>query len=1209
MNCEIEDQCRTLELMDIIEPSQSSWSSPVVPVRKLDGSIRLCVDYRKLNAVTIADRFPLPNLNDAIFGLKGMKYFTSLDLVKGYYQVPLDKHSKQFTAFSTPRAHWQFKRLSFGLRNAPSSFQRVMQTILSDFPWRKVIVYIDDVLIMGETFEEHLQLVERVIRTLSQHGVTLNLEKCKWCCQKVEFLGHVVSEEGLQKPETYMNSVMDFKRPVTKRQLREFLGLVNFQRKFVPNCSLIMKPLSRATGGKGKNVTLHWTSEMDDAFTKLKLAIGKAVTLAFPDYSDDASPLALYTDASGAGMGACLAQKQNGVLRAVAYASTSFNGAEENYSTMEKELAAIRWAVKTFRPFLFGVEFTVHTDHRPLLYLYNMKIVNARLARTLQELAEYNFTIVFTPGRENVAADALSRMEYPAQAETSEKESSECLPYGIVSAKEVPGGGDSLISSLEVVGRHLESYCSHQWNAQELRKAIIDELRKNPSSYGLKCEGTLSRELRRMELPGQILCPEAISAFAQLHGCLVFVHYGIEFPVVHRPIKSSVNKELPRVHLQCLGGVHFNPVLETARYQVPIVHEGVVVFQRDDIVEERELIGNVTSGDFSNETTASSEEDELVGALFTPHVMEETSGAWCDRHHKTHSASIMLQLGDMRCCALIDTGAQVSCVLVNVLNALQMPVEAPTGNKVVGVGSQKSSILGSVSLELTLDQYLISHKFVVVEESSMGFCLILGADFLIANEWIMDMGRLCCRRPGFVDLKFSSPVVSGNLFSMVLVHEDEDRDVGPVNNVDSLQASNFQLRLLRKSLGKPLFSWPQQLKKYRRYNADLGVEGDIIVYQVEGRSVPVVPFKFMVEVALTLHRQRSHPGRQKLLSAVKNLVWHPSVSVVVADISRTCERCQKLKVAGIAQPPVTRIETSSPFELVAVDLISLPRTQKGSTCCLVVVDHNSKWLATVPLRTKTAKDVAEAMKSRILPGLPAIPQRVLSDNGPEFSSRLFNEVLEDLNIHHVYSTPYRPSSNGLVERVNRTLTELLRSEGATGVNWDGHIPKVVITYNNSLHSELSMSPSCYLMTKTHVMRSSHLLSSGDVNRWREGNPSFVPFKVGQLVWRKVVFKGRKLEDKLTERYDGPYKVVLAHGNKLTYVIKHQETGKEYRAHYTQLRRCYLPPRYLRDHPSFLEGEVEREEELDDSELVKLRESFDEKEKGASYALVESSSSD
>ena len=495
VNQEIEEQCRELHLLDIIEPSSSDWSSPVVPIRKKDGSLRLCIDYRRLNAVTKADKFPIPNLSDAVFGLYGVQFFTTLDLIKGYYQVPLDQESRPCTAFSTPRQHWQFKRMSFGMKNAPASFQRTMQYILSGFPWSKVIVYIDDILILGDSFDEHLELCRKVLNSLTQYGVKLNLTKCRWFCEEVEFLGHVVNRQGLRKQKTYVESVVNFPQPKTKTQLREFLGLVNFQRKFIPNCSSVMQPLSQATGGKDKKTPVKWTPEMDVAFNNLKTAMSEEVTLAFPDYTDSAEPLSIYTDASGSDIGSCLTQVQGGQLRMIAYASISFNSAELKYSTIEKELAAIRWSVKTFRPFVFGVEFFINTDHRPLLYLYNLQIVNMRLARTLRELSEYNFVIRYTPGRENMAADALSRMIHVSEEARENLPDEGVLPKGLFASREVPGGGDSLVESLYVAGKFLDGL---PLSSGELRSILVNELIRDPDGYRLPNSKSRNRELRLM---------------------------------------------------------------------------------------------------------------------------------------------------------------------------------------------------------------------------------------------------------------------------------------------------------------------------------------------------------------------------------------------------------------------------------------------------------------------------------------------------------------------------------------------------------------------------------------------------------------------------------------------------------------------------------------------------------------------------------------
>ena len=287
---EIERQCEELMDIGVIEYSKSSFSSPVVPIRKKDGSLRLCIDYRKLNKVTKPDRFPMPNMSDLIFGLQGTQYFTTLDLVRGYYQVPLDPETAEYTAFSTPRNHYQFKRLAFGLRNAPGAFQREMQEVLRGFDNKQVIVYIDDILILGRTFDEHMELVGRVLNTLIEYGMKIKLGKCEWFREQVCFLGHLVGRNGIQKDPEYVNAVQNFPKPENVKKLRSFLGLVNFQRKFIQNCSQICAPLNRWMGSSEKT-KLVWDHEMEEAYKQLKDAMALDLQLWYPDYSAEASLL------------------------------------------------------------------------------------------------------------------------------------------------------------------------------------------------------------------------------------------------------------------------------------------------------------------------------------------------------------------------------------------------------------------------------------------------------------------------------------------------------------------------------------------------------------------------------------------------------------------------------------------------------------------------------------------------------------------------------------------------------------------------------------------------------------------------------------------------------------------------------------------------------------------------------------------------------
>lgn len=1181
VNEEIERQCRELELLDIIESSTSPWSSPVVPIRKKDNTIRLCIDYRRLNDVMKPDKHPLPNLSDAVFGLSGVRFFTTLDLVRGYYQLPLDEESRELTAFSTARAHWQFKRLSFGLKNAPAGFQREMQHILSSFSWRKVIVYIDDVLIMSETFVEHLQLVSKVLSVLRAHGVKVKVSKCRLFEREVQFLGHVVSREGLSKPKAYIEAINEFALPETVRQLRSFLGLVNFQRKFVPNCSVIMKPLSVLTGGRA-SAKIKWTDEMVEAFNALKTKMKDDVCLSFPDYSPEALPLELYTDASALGVGACLCQSQSGTIRRIAYASMAFSLAQKNYSTLERELAAIRWAVKVFRPFLFGVDFIIHTDHQPLVYLQNMKIVNSRLARTLEDLSDFSFIIRYTPGQCNTAADALSRVHVLPESEATEF-TGEYLPAGLSRLRVLEGGGNSLIQSLLLAASHLTLLRPLPARVTELREFLVAEMLKSTKLYFPVGDKHLISKLKLMMHDGQLLCEESLVVFGKLFGCVVLVHHGGDVPVTYADPKVAQLSGLVRVHLQCLVGIHYNPVVELSTYRAPeLLLDRSLPISGDVPYAPDTLLGGVDEDD-----------DFHIASLFESSVTIN-----CLIHvDPLRDSSVVLICRDRPFCALLDTGAQLSCVSSDVLASLSVMLDHSNCQSIRGVGDCCTRVLGSVLLDISFGGgSSFVQRFAVVGENAMPFCFILGADCLTVHSVDLDYARMCCCKDetvlpfrkvkrgdsvlnyigladGVTEICVGSPEVSV-YFGAEHCSDDlprlpglfEEEDVRRIQRKDR-QLSSLRRQILRDGLGK----WPGNLQRFKRYSKSLSVEKDIVVFRSSNTFCSyVVPFSLLVEVSLVLHRQMAHLGRQKLLAMVSEHIWHPSLSKVVGDVTRSCDFCQKVKVAPTIQPPITKVITRIPFELVAVDLISFPPTRRGHIGCLVAVDHNSKWMNAIPIKSKTGVTVANAMNV-VLQSFPRVPSRVLSDNGPEFRSAAFNEVLDNFGIQHVYSTPYKPSSNGLVERGNRTLTELFRNLSTLQGGWDDDLTKAVIVYNSTVHSEHQMSPSQYLLCRKHDFVTSPSLPADEVSRWREGNPAFLPFIIGQKVLRKVEFKGRLVVDKFSDRFEGPFVISKINPNKVTYWIRAGD-GTESRAHHIQLRVYHEPPNYILTHPYFVTSE-------------------------------------
>ena len=556
INDEIHRQCEELLLNDVLEYSNSPWSAPVVPVRKTDGSLRLCVDYRQLNKVTKKENFPMPNLTSSIYKPRNVKFFSKIDLVRGYYQVPIHEESRPYTAFTTAQEHYQFKRLSFGLKNSGMAFQRVMQQILAPVLNQNIVVYIDDILIMSETFEEHILLVEKVLTLLRKSGIKVKVSKCEMFKSETNFLGHVISSEGIRKSPEYIESVRMAKKPETITDMRKFLGLVNFQRKFVANCSILTKPLSDWTSG-AKSKKIIWSQEMDVAYLKLKEEIAKDVMLAYPSYEKDVPKMELYVDASGTGTGACLMQKLKGEYKVIGYASKTFSDTQRRYNATDRELAALRWGIINFRGFLAGVPFILVTDHKPLIYLNNMAVTNSRLMRTVTELAEYEFEIKYRPGVDNEAADFLSRLN-DGEPRYEEVVDHKYLPKELKKLCDVPGGGDSMFESIWLALKESKENEDYKGDLPEsydaLRNTVVEELSTNMKEYGLCNSKQVRQKLKQMKLSGQQPVPEVLLAASKLFSIRVLVYCGMKTPIIFE-YKESLNTT---IRLQCVSMIHYN---------------------------------------------------------------------------------------------------------------------------------------------------------------------------------------------------------------------------------------------------------------------------------------------------------------------------------------------------------------------------------------------------------------------------------------------------------------------------------------------------------------------------------------------------------------------------------------------------------------------------------------------------------------------------
>lgn len=411
----VNEQLKSLEKQGIIRPSRSPFNAPLIPVPKKDGGLRLCLDFRALNKTLRDDRYPLPNITNILNQLGQSNLFSCLDLKQGYLQIPLQEEAKEKTAFNSPGSHWEFNSLPFGLKTAPAIFQKIINTVLTGLIGTQAFVYLDDIIILGDTFANHVKNLERVLERLRDAKLTIKMEKCIFFKEQVDYLGHVISKEGIRPQPIKIAAIQNIPIPQTVHDLQSFLGLTNYYRKFIASYSEIVGPLLKINRGKkgtlkkNDKTPLVWTDEARVAFSTLKDKMINSVTLRFPDFS---KPFILTTDASNYSIGGVLQQADSeNKLRPISFFSRKLNAAEQRYSTVEREALGVIYGLQANRPLILGYPIEIHTDHRPLVWLLQIASPNGRIARWQTLMSEYDFTITHIPGKDNIIADFMSRMK------------------------------------------------------------------------------------------------------------------------------------------------------------------------------------------------------------------------------------------------------------------------------------------------------------------------------------------------------------------------------------------------------------------------------------------------------------------------------------------------------------------------------------------------------------------------------------------------------------------------------------------------------------------------------------------------------------------------------------------------------------------------------------------------------------------------------
>ena len=388
----------------VIKPSTSAWASAPVLVRKKDGGIRWCVDVRAVNQVTRKDSYPLPLIESCIDALAGVEFVSTLDLQSGYWQIELDPEDMRKSAFITKYGLFEHTRMPFGLCNAPATFQRAIELVLRGLTWDQVIAYLDDVIVVGTTFDEQVKNLRRVFTRFRDHGLKLKPKKCFLFRKEVKFLGRMITQQGVSVNPDNIETVLKWPKPTSVKELESFLGFVNYHRDHIKGYADIAAPMYELTGPK---TVFEWEDRHQKCFENLKMAMTDAVTLTIPNSN---ATFVLDTDASDLSVGAELSQIQDGQERIVAFGSSVLSPQQRKYCTTRKELLAVVTFTRRYRHYLLGRKFILRTDHNSLTWLLSFKDIQGQLARWIEELSQYDMEVQHRPGKHHSNADGLSRI-------------------------------------------------------------------------------------------------------------------------------------------------------------------------------------------------------------------------------------------------------------------------------------------------------------------------------------------------------------------------------------------------------------------------------------------------------------------------------------------------------------------------------------------------------------------------------------------------------------------------------------------------------------------------------------------------------------------------------------------------------------------------------------------------------------------------------
>ena len=940
---EVREEVDRMRATGVIRPSQSPWNNAVVLVRKKDGGLRFCVDFRKLNARTKKDAFPLPRINESLEALKGARYFSVMDQSSGFHQVPMEEKAIPYTAFSVASmGMYEFTRMPFGLCNAPATFQRLMQTCLGELNLTYALIYLDDVVVFSKDREGAIERLRAVFSRFRENNLKLKPSKCEFFKEEIDYLAHHVDKNGIRPSARNLDAIAKWAPPTTFTSLRGFLGIVGHYRRFIKDFARKAEPLFAYLQGdvaKKKSdllvPSLNNNCKAMRAYDLLKEAVMSAPVLAFADYT---KPFLLETDASQIGLGAVLSQKQeDGKFHPVAFGSRSLKASEKRYHSSRLEFLALKWAVtEHFEEYLRYKPFKVKTDNNPLTYVMTTAKLNACGIRWAQELASFDFELEYIKGKNNAAADALSRLEDRLPPDHADRISIQAMKMNLARREETQRLG------IQQVRDVLDGVTGATEVTNDAAKADVgDETNRVPDGASLLSQRTA----------GLTAAP----------------------PPPHRP--RGTEAILHRVAQ--LG--------RQPSTKFPRSMERIWEDDGEPHLVTRQLVRAILD----------QAADRVIGKVAV----------------RTETLDPLVQAEADR----IERNMKIAC-------AERLP-KYTTGNFDIPAVEGMSLPQRRAQATGFVNWANLQHKDPVLNRVMKWRTRL--------NAWLETNRKLEMRHDGRLD------------------HTHRPRpDLEDVlgNLKDTPDGKRYLLVQKRLTY--------LDGKLYLRERKKL--DGENMLLFIVPRDSRQLAINFC-------HDDAGHQGRDRTLSLIKERMWWPGMHQMVLDAVQKCWRCKKFE-----QPPVVArmipLKATRPNELLHVDFTSyesdmdIMKQKVKPVKLMVMQDHFSKYVQVAIAENETAENTAWLIYNAWYRyfGLPA---RIITDRGPAFGSLMFKLLHKWLGVDHARTSPYHPQTNGLVERFNRTLKNMIgKMSKPRKDTWPNYLASAIMAYNCTRSAVTGYSP-------------------------------------------------------------------------------------------------------------------------------------------------------